>query len=233
LKVAAVLPDELVGAHEVLASEATARKLGVVRPRYALVDPAPGTRPRAVGRSLLSLRPPGEPMQIRMPGETPYFRMGDAVLPPISEKEVFGEFAARPAPGGNLVVDKQWVHRYIVHKRVPILGAVTCNREIMPQLEGALREIKQDGLAHFVSPGDYGGCYSPRFINHDPNLGISHHAWGAAIDVNVSQNPFGHTPHQNRGVVKDFADWGFTWGGAWIVPDGMHFEYAGPPQNPR
>jgi hypothetical protein len=23
--------------------------------------------------------------------------------------------------------------------------------------------------------------------------------------------------------------WGFTWGGHWLVPDGMHFEYLGPP----
>lgn len=233
LKVSAVLPDELMGAHEVLASRRTAGRLGVTRPRYALIAPGPGAKLRRIGHALLSLRPFGQPMQIRAPGETPYFRMGDAVLPPVTLKALFGEFAARPAPGGNLVVDRAWEKHYIVSRRVPILGRVTCNREIIPQLTGALREIERDGLAHLIAAGDYGGCFSARFINHYPPIGISHHSWGVAIDVNVSQNPFGHSPHQNPRIVKAFADWGFTWGGTWIVPDGMHFEYIGPPQNPR
>lgn len=229
-KVAAVLPDELMGAHEVLASDDTARRLGVTLPRYALVTPKAGAGTGAVARELAKIKPPGQPMQIRTPGETPYFRMGDAVLPQVAYKQVFGEFAARPAGGGRLVVDPVWQKRYIATRRVAILGRVTCNREIMPQLEGALAQIEKDGLAHFISASDYGGCYSPRFLNNDPALGISHHAWGAAIDINVAQNPFGGTPHQNAGVVRDFADWGFTWGGNWMVPDGMHFEYIGPPR---
>jgi hypothetical protein len=26
-------------------------------------------------------------------------------------------------------------------------------------------------------------------------------------------------------VVTVFERWGFTWGGTWVVPDGMHFEF--------
>jgi hypothetical protein len=25
--------------------------------------------------------------------------------------------------------------------------------------------------------------------------------------------------------VEIFDRWGFTWGGSWLVPDGMHFEF--------
>ena len=27
-------------------------------------------------------------------------------------------------------------------------------------------------------------------------------------------------------MVKIFEQWGFTWGGQWLVPDGMHFEFV-------
>jgi hypothetical protein len=30
--------------------------------------------------------------------------------------------------------------------------------------------------------------------------------------------------HQDRRVVSIFERWSFTWGGRWLVPDGMHFE---------
>jgi len=225
VEVAGILPDELVGAHEVLASTKTARRLGVTRPRYALIDPRQHVRDRALTRALQSLTP--GPMQIRRPGETPYFRQGDAVLPPVSLKELFGEFAARPSPHGYLQIDPDWERAHLATKRVPLLGKIRCNRGIFPQLIGALREIRRQGLGHLIHSSD--GCYSPRFINRDPGLGLSHHAWGIAFDLNAAENPFGGVPRQDRRLVEIFRDWGFTWGGGWIVPDAMHFEYQRPP----
>ncbi|MEX0832529.1 MAG: M15 family metallopeptidase [Actinomycetota bacterium] len=235
VKVAGVLSDELLGAHELLASRRTAAKLtargGELRPRYALVAPRPGARAGRVRTRLGTILPPGTPMQVRLPGTTPFFRQGDAVLPPVTLKSLFGEFAARRAAGGFLRMSPGWEHANIKRDTVPIIGRVLCNRAILSQLEGAMREIKRSGLAHLVDPGDYGGCYSPRFINRVPGLGISHHAWGIALDVNVSRNPFGTQPDQDRRIVDVFSKWGFTWGGAWLVPDGMHFEYIRPPEN--
>lgn len=230
LKVAGVLPDDLMGANELLVSDATGRGLGITTPRYALIDPAADAPGRHVVAGLQ--RVISSPMRVRLPGETPYLRQGDAVLPPVILKQLFGEFAARPVAGGNLRVDRAWVNRFIVTRPAPILGRVTCNKMIMPQLVGALTQIQREGLAHLVNPADYGGCYSPRFVNHEASVGISHHSWGVAIDVNVSQNPFGHTPSQDPRIVRAFQDWGFTWGGTWLVPDGMHFEYLNPPQRP-
>ncbi len=223
--VAAILPDELVGAHEILASAGLAARLGVDRPRYALIDPAPGIGRPELAPLLRGLLPPGTPLRLRAPGETPYFRQGDAVLPPVRLKELFGEFAARPAGAdGAIAVDTAWEARYIVHRRVPVIGAITCNRVLVPQLSAALAEIERRGLAHLLDPADVGGCYAPRFLSRDPGAGISHHAWGAAVDLNVSTNPLGRIPTMDARVVEVFERWGFTWGGRWLVPDGMHFD---------
>jgi hypothetical protein len=225
-RVAGVLPDELVGAHEVLASRALAERLGVNRDRYALLDPRPETPTRRIASSLRGLLAPGTPLRVRAPGETPYFRQGDAVLPPIKLKELLGEFAARPAGEGWLDIDPAWTRAHIVTREVPVLGRVSCNRIVMPQVVGALRELAVEGLGHLVDPADYGGCYAPRFLSRDPGAGLSHHAWGAAVDVNVSANAFGRVPHQDPRVVEAFERWGFTWGGRWLIPDGMHFDFV-------
>jgi hypothetical protein len=226
VRVAGVLPDAAIGAHEVFVSRATATALGVGHERYLLIDPAQNASREALATRIRSLLPEGTQLRIRGPGETPFFRQGDAVLPPVKIKEVFGEFAARPISGGFLRIDPRWEKRHIVMVSVPILGAVRCNRALIPQLREALGEIVARGLSHLIHPWDYGGCYAPRFINENPLVGISHHAWGVAVDVNVSSNQFGQTPHQDPRVVAVFERWGFTWGGSWLRPDGMHFEFV-------
>jgi len=230
VRVAAVLPDAEIGAHELFVSKATAATLGVSEDRYLLVDPDPGASRPHLSAAMRGLLPPGRQLQIRGPGETPYFRYGDAVLPQIRMKELFGEFAARPIAGGYLAVDPAWASASIVTARVPLLGEVHCGRAVIPLLRGALSDLAQEGLGQLIDPGDYGGCYSARFLNRDPGAGISHHAWGAAIDINVSSNRYGQTPHQDPRVVAAFEQWGFTWGGRWIRPDGMHFEFLRFPQ---
>jgi hypothetical protein len=47
--------------------------------------------------------------------------------------------------------------------------------------------------------------------------------------VNADTNRFGSPPAQDPRLVQLLGRWGFTWGGNWIVPDGMHFEYLHPP----
>jgi hypothetical protein len=226
LSVAGILPDAEIGANEVFVSRATAAKLGVTIERYALIEPAPGASRGSLTAALKALLPQGTQARIRGPGETPVFRQGDAVLPPVEMKEFFGEFAAKPAGRGLLRIDPAWVATHIVQVEVPLLGEVRCNRALIPQLTGALQDVERAGLGSLIHPNDYGGCYSPRFISEDPLIGISHHTWGAAIDINVSQNRFGRTPRQDPRIVKIFEQWGFAWGGDWLIPDGMHFEFV-------
>jgi hypothetical protein len=224
--VAGVVPDGVVGAHELFVSRKTALALGVARERYLLIDPAPGASRRDLTSGIRELLPPGGLLRVRGPGETPFFRHGDAVLAPVRLKQVFGEFAAEPIAGGYLRLDPSWVADHIRVATVPILGRVQCNRALIPQLRGALAELEAEGLGQLLNPGDYGGCYSARFLNRIPEAGISHHTWGVAVDVNVSTNQFGRVPHQDPRVVEVFERWGFTWGGHWLLPDGMHFEFV-------
>ena len=188
-----------------------------------LEDPRARPRVRARVRSLLG---PGQSLRVRARGETPFLRYGDAVLPQLVVKQTFGEFAARSLPDGRVEIDPRWVRTNIRAARVPILGRVLCHRAVIPQLRSALAEIASEGLAHTINPTQYGGCYGPRFIGLEAGGRLSHHAWGIAIDINVAENAFGTRPTQDPRLVEIMEDHGFTWGGRWLVPDGMHFEWV-------
>ena len=231
IRIADVLPDELVGAAELLVSKETGATIGVRRERYLLLQPRHGgsvtsTQLRARLRPLL----PADlgiyrRVQVRAPGETPYFRSGDAVLPPVMVKTLFGEFAARPSPErpGYLDIDPAWVRTHIVTVRVPLLGTVTCNRALVPQLRDAMSSLDRRGLGGLVE--SYAGCFAPKFVNRDPTAMLSHPAWGIAFDCNFAGNAYGEPPHQDARLVRTMERFGFIWGGAFIVPDGNHFEY--------
>ncbi|MGH7317775.1 MAG: M15 family metallopeptidase, partial [Candidatus Rokuibacteriota bacterium] len=224
MRVAGVISDAATNGYEMLMR-------GPVPAHWARVDSfllvhlkRPEAR-AAVERRFESLLAPGRVAKVRSSKETPFLRYGDAVLPQLLIKETFGEFAASPNPDGTLTIDPAWSRRNIRAASVPILGRVTCHRTLFPQLQSALRNIKGLGLAYRVDPNSYGGCYGPRFIDRDPTGRISHHAWGIGVDLNVDENRVGARPAQDHRVVEEMMRWGFTWGGDWLRPDGMHFEW--------
>lgn len=137
-----------------------------------------------------------------------------------------GSFTYRLLPNGFVEPDPHWVTAHITTEEVPILGRVTCHREMLPQLRAALTEVRDRGLAATIDAGDYGGCYVPRFIGRDPRNGLSLHTWGIAVDLNVAGNQRGTVGDINRDVVAIFKKWGFAWGGDWRWTDPMHFELA-------
>ncbi len=70
----------------------------------------------------------------------------------------------------------------------------------------------------------WGGSYVHRAVRGGSEL--SAHAWGAAVDVDPSNNPMGR-PLRNKLPLWYVACWeahGFRWGGSWSRPDPMHFE---------
>ena len=235
VRIVEVLPDELVGAAELLVSKATGATIGVHRQRYLLMQPHAGGAVSSTDwrHRLRPLLPANlgiyRKVQVRAPGETPFFRSGDAVLPPVMLKTLFGEFAARASPGrpGYLDVDPAWVSANIVTTTVPLLGRVTCNRALIPQLRGAMTALERRGLGGLIH--SYAGCFAPRFVNRDPTAMLSHHAWGIAFDCNFPGNAYGDPPHQDPRLVRTLERWGFIWGGSFIVPDGNHFEYRRAP----
>ena len=141
-------------------------------------------------------------------------------------KDVFGEFAARPLPDGRLDMHPAWVKRNIVEKEVPVLGSIMCHRHFITAVEQAFSDARENGTDRFIEPGSYAGCYSPRFILSDPSGRLSSHAWGAAIDFNVAGNAYGAEPTMHPRLVRHMEEWGFFWGGHWMIPDGMHFEWG-------
>ncbi len=136
--------------------------------------------------------------------------------------DAVGTFRYSVLGGGRIAPDPGWVAAHIVTEPVPILGDVTCNRLMIPQLRAALEDVVSQGLADKIHPGEYAGCYYPRFIAGSTTL--SNHAFGLALDLNVPGNQRGTAGEIDRGVVAIFKHWGFTWGGDWRYTDPMHFE---------
>ena len=153
----------------------------------------------------------------------------DPVLPMALVKERFGEFAIAPAGGDSVEVDRAWRDTWIVTVDFPIVGVTRCHRMVVPYVRAALDEVERSGLAGELDRTDFqiaGGCYNPRFNRGaDPGYSLSRHSWGIAVDFNPTTNPYGGEPTLSLEVVEIFKRWGFSWGGGWSVPDGMHFEW--------
>jgi hypothetical protein len=151
---------------------------------------------------------------------------GDPVATGGSVAAAVGTFSYRWFTDGSVQPDPRWVAANIRTETVPILGPVTGHRVLFPQLRGALQEVVARGLADEIDPGQFGGCYVPRFIGRDPGNGLSLHTWGIAVDLNVPGNLRGTVGEIDRTVVAIFKKWGFAWGGDWRWTDPMHFELA-------
>lgn len=230
--VAGVVPDNLVASHEVVMSIDTARSLGISDLRYILIELEPGTDRAEAERALRSNLPAGARLGVRAPGEADILRPGGTILPQVEIKTIFGEFAGRPGSGRSITLDPKWITENTSNVELPLLGSARCHNKVIPQVRGALQEVIDSDLAGLIKKGDFGGCFAPRLLNTDPNSGLSHHAWGIALDINVSGNPYGAEPSMDLRLVEIFNDWGLTWGGNWVVPDGMHFEYLTEPVSP-
>ena len=137
---------------------------------------------------------------------------------------VVGTYRYRVIGGGRIAPESSWVAAHIRTEVVPILGSVTCHQDLFPQLRAALLEIRRGGLAAEIHPGEYAGCYYPRFIANTTTL--SNHSFGLALDLNVPGNGRGTVGEMNRAVVAIFEKWGFAWGGNWRYTDPMHFELS-------
>ncbi|MGH9224967.1 MAG: M15 family metallopeptidase [Acidimicrobiales bacterium] len=229
LTVAAVVPDGTVGAAEVVVPSHWAQDAGVLRtPRYALVSYRGDRAP--IDTAVRNAVADRLPVRIRGPGETPFVREGDAVLPQALIKLRFGEFASVPGSGTDLVQDPAWVADNIVTADVPLLGRVHCHRSLVPALRGAMRELADRNLAFLVDAVSFGGCWVPGVV--PSGEAPSRHAWGVAFDLNQRKNMTGVTSTQDPRLVEVLARWGFTSGADWLVPDAAYFEYVRPP-DPR
>jgi D-alanyl-D-alanine carboxypeptidase len=223
VRVGAVVPDAAVGWSEVMLPREVGRRLGIEHERYVLGQPADRLT-RAAWRRLLRPLIGDEPLRVELPGRTPYVRVASGVRPPVVFKWVFGEFAAAPQPGSAFfTIQQSWIDRNIVTTDVPLLGTITCHRKLIPMVRGALDAVISAGLSSEITV--YSGCWASRTIARSLTAPPSYHAYGGAIDINAPQNPYGSKPTMNREIVRIFEEWGFNWGGDFLIPDGHHFEF--------
>jgi hypothetical protein len=192
--------------------------------RFVLIRARRSVTEAKLRRVIASKLAPGQKLRIHSQSQARYLRYADAVQPPLIIKKNFGEFSARSTAGG-FQLDGSWIAHYLRTEPVPILGTFTCNRKLFSLLRGAMKEIQARGLSHLIDPTQFAGCFNPRLIPSAHSSQLSHHAWGIAVDINSRDNPFGAQPHQDPRLVRIMRRWGLTWGGAWLVPDGMHFEW--------
>ena len=73
----------------------------------------------------------------------------------------------------------------------------------------------------------YAGGFNFRAMRNGTKLSM--HSWGCAIDFDSARNSFGDTTPNFAtipAVLDAFAAEGWTWGGKWTKPDGMHWQAA-------
>lgn len=98
-----------------------------------------------------------------------------------------------------------------------------CHELMTPVFSDLFGVLHERGLWHLLRTFD--GCYNLRKKTGTSSK-YSTHSWGIAIDLNAATNAYRATPTIDPRVVAVFKDAGFTWGGNWSKPDGMHFQYA-------
>ena len=160
----------------------------------------------------------------------------DSTIGMVQTKMLLGEFAYRPRSNGVEVdVTGDWEAAFMPPDREVLVDAIPirarCNLTIRADLQAALAEVAAAGLGgaiDVVNANTYGGCYYPRFNRVSGALGfLSRHSWGMALDTNTVANAEGRVPQMNCDVVRIFRKHNFAWGGNFLVPDGMHFEWVG------
>ena len=220
-----VKAPQITNAVDAVVNEKWGEALGAT-PGNALLISTGLTAPDAVVKPLAKLLPEDTSIE-RLDAVARYGLDPDAVQTAQvvgSLADAIGVFTYRPIGGGRIAPDPAWVRTHISTQSVPILGSVTCNNAIFPQLRAALEEIVTAGLAAEIKREQYAGCYYPRFIAGTTSL--SNHSFGTALDLNVPGNLRGTVGEMDRVVVSIFKKWGFAWGGDWRYTDPMHFEMA-------
>ena len=209
---------------DVLVSPQVARQVRLGGPRLLVVGAKTGVTIEALGRDLRK-RLPGADLRRIKPELQPTEPSAPISTGSVSGATI-GTMQFRILKNGFIDPDPAWVASNITTATVPILGSVRCHLIMIPQLASALQEIVDSGLANEIRADEYAGCYVPRFIDRDPRRSLSMHAFGLAVDFNVSTNQLGTRGDMDPAVVQIFQKWGFAWGGAWARPDPMHFELA-------
>lgn len=219
-EVTAVVDDAAIGGAELAVGTDAGRELGLEVDRYLLVAHH-GDRTSIEDhiRDLVA-----GPVRFRGPGETPYLRDGDAVLPQSIVKGTYGEFSVDEVD--VFAQDPSWLTANLVEVDLPVLGRVRCHRAVIDDLRAAMDQIEREQLAYLIDPTPSSlACFYPDVIERTGALSRGY--WGIAVVLNSGKNPTGSTSVQDPRIIAILQDHGFTWGGDFLVPEPAYFEHLG------
>lgn len=236
--IAKVVPDEISGGTELLLSIEAAERLGVTRESRMVLwgfDSRASLDAELIRQNLISTS-----IRVRRSWDPPD---PDATLGMAQTKAALGEFAYRVNSNGSVSIDSTWKNANISAGSIGQLSLRSgCHNLVRAALTDAMNEVIATGLQNTINyfhANTAGGCYVPRFNRLTPNSSIgflSRHTWGQAVDTNTVGSCQGCAPPDfadpvrkpgGCDVVRIFRKHGFAWGGNFLTPDGMHFEWVG------
>jgi hypothetical protein len=228
-----VAPDAEVGGTEIVLSTAQADLLGATLSTSVLIL---GQFDRTLLDAGLAARGlTADPkIRVRRSWDPPD---PDGTLGLAKTKKALGELAYSVTAGDGVLVDDAWRAAFIPPREPYPTGIrAACNNAMKADLAAALQAVVDAGLAGLIDVNNantFGGCFGPRFTRIvGTELGtLSRHTWGQALDTNTTSNCQGCVPQMDCRVVRIFRAHNFAWGGNFINPDGMHFEWVGEPRN--
>jgi hypothetical protein len=233
LTVGRVAPDAEVGGTEIVMSTQQADSLGAALSTSVLIY---GQFDRTALDAALTARGLTSDPKIRIRRSWDPFDP-DSTLGLARTKKALGELAYSLTASGGMIVDDAWRAAYIPDREPYPTGIrAACNRNIKADLTAALQAVVDAGLAPLIDVANantFGGCFGPRFTRIvGSQLGtLSRHTWAQALDTNTTSNCQGCVPQMDCRIVRIFRAHNFAWGGNFIFPDGMHFEWVGEPRN--
>jgi hypothetical protein len=239
ITVAAVLDADVIGGTELLIAPAAADRLGITNLSRAVLW---GFASRAsIDAAMAANGLVSTSIRIRRSWDP---ADPDSTLGMAQTKAALGEFAYRVNSNGSVSLDDAWRSRYITSGSIGGLQLQTgCHSTVRVALQAAMNEIAAAGLSGTINYFDAnraGGCFLARFnrLTPDSSLGfLSRHSWGMAVDTNTTGSCQGCAPPDfatrpgGCRTVQIFRKHGFAWGGNYLTPDGMHFEWVGEPRD--
>lgn len=104
-----------------------------------------------------------------------------------------------------------------------VARALRCHPIAAEPFRHAFSVLAAEGLWHELRTFGGGYCFRTKRNNASE---LSVHSWGLAADFNVDTNKQGTPGDMSLAVVQVFEASCFTWGGRFMTPDPMHFQFC-------
>ena len=233
-----VAADGDIGGTEILMSTQQAAQLGATLDTRVLIY---GKFDRAALQNALANRGLTGNSRVRIRVSWDAFDP-DLTMSMSQTKALLGEFQmdyAHLTDLGWTAVDAGWRNEYLPANKESYPAGINarCNKTMKEDLRAALQEVVNSGLGGGIDAANsnsYGGCSvgQARLARITQSLGsVSRHSWGQPIDINTVANCQGCVPKMDCRIVRIFRKHNFAWGGNFLTPDGMHFEWVGEARN--